>query len=128
MFNYCIERDTTNISANKRERQRTESLNKAFSSLREIVPTLPSDKLSKIQTLRLASKYIDFLSHVSVSYIDYYKKKIKIAYPFMYNQHKSLSLACSFTIQEFYLWLASIKIIKFSFDAAPSYQISEVKN
>lgn len=50
--------------ANKRERQRTESLNKAFSSLREIVPTLPSDKLSKIQTLRLASKYIDFLSHV----------------------------------------------------------------
>ena len=54
------------VSANVRERQRTKNLNEAFSSLREIVPTLPSDKLSKIQTLRLASKYIDFLNHVSI--------------------------------------------------------------
>eukprot|EP00092_Neocalanus_flemingeri_P011220 GFUD01012086.1.p1 GENE.GFUD01012086.1~~GFUD01012086.1.p1 ORF type:complete len:272 (+),score=31.24 GFUD01012086.1:532-1347(+) len=50
--------------ANVRERQRTQSLNDAFSKLREIVPTLPSDKLSKIQTLKLASKYIDFLNNV----------------------------------------------------------------
>jgi len=28
------------------------------------VPTLPSDKLSKIQTLKLASNYIDFLNKV----------------------------------------------------------------
>lgn len=40
--------------ANVRERQRTQSLNEAFGSLRKIIPTLPSDKLSKIQTLKLA--------------------------------------------------------------------------
>lgn len=44
------------IMANVRERQRTQSLNDAFSSLRKIIPTLPSDKLSKIQTLKLASR------------------------------------------------------------------------
>lgn len=42
--------------ANVRERQRTQSLNEAFGALRKIVPTLPSDKLSKIQTLKLASR------------------------------------------------------------------------
>ena len=47
--------------ANVRERQRTQSLNEAFTQLRKIVPTMPSDKLSKIQTLKLASNYIDFL-------------------------------------------------------------------
>ncbi|XP_068191661.1 twist-related protein 2-like [Antennarius striatus] len=50
--------------ANIRERQRTQSLNDAFASLRKIIPTLPSDKLSKIQTLKLASRYIDFLYQV----------------------------------------------------------------
>ncbi|XP_034550960.1 twist-related protein 2-like [Notolabrus celidotus] len=52
------------VIANIRERQRTQSLNDAFSSLRKIIPTLPSDKLSKIQTLKLASRYIDFLYQV----------------------------------------------------------------
>ncbi|XP_056279613.1 twist-related protein 2-like [Pseudoliparis swirei] len=52
------------VIANIRERQRTQSLNDAFSSLRQIIPTLPSDKLSKIQTLKLASRYIDFLYQV----------------------------------------------------------------
>lgn len=50
--------------ANVRERQRTQSLNEAFAALRRIIPTLPSDKLSKIQTLKLAARYIDFLFHV----------------------------------------------------------------
>lgn len=50
--------------ANVRERQRTQALNEAFNKLRKIIPTLPSDKLSKIQTLRLASRYIDFLCQV----------------------------------------------------------------
>lgn len=44
------------VMANVRERQRTQSLNEAFSALRKIIPTLPSDKLSKIQTLKLASR------------------------------------------------------------------------
>ncbi|KAF5282722.1 hypothetical protein FQR65_LT02719 [Abscondita terminalis] len=52
------------IMANVRERQRTQSLNEAFASLRKSIPTLPSDKLSKIQTLKLATRYIDFLCHI----------------------------------------------------------------
>jgi len=52
------------VMANVRERQRTQSLNDAFAQLRKIIPTLPSDKLSKIQTLRLATRYIDFLYQV----------------------------------------------------------------
>ncbi|OQR66821.1 twist-related protein-like [Tropilaelaps mercedesae] len=48
--------------ANVRERQRTQSLNEGFARLRRIVPTMPSDKMSKIHTLRLATYYIHFLS------------------------------------------------------------------
>ena len=55
---------TQRVMANVRERQRTQSLNEAFTSLRKIIPTLPSDKLSKIQILKLASRYIDFLYQV----------------------------------------------------------------
>lgn len=55
---------TQRVVANVRERQRTQSLNDAFTSLRKIIPTLPSDKLSKIQTLKLASRYIDFLYQI----------------------------------------------------------------
>ncbi|XP_028255065.1 twist-related protein 1a [Parambassis ranga] len=55
---------TQRVMANIRERQRTQSLNAAFTSLRKIIPTLPSDKLSKIQTLKLAARYIDFLCQV----------------------------------------------------------------
>lgn len=51
--------------ANVRERQRTQMLNDAFLKLRKIIPTLPQDKLSKIQTLKLASDYIRFLIRVS---------------------------------------------------------------
>ncbi|XP_018530830.1 twist-related protein 2 isoform X2 [Lates calcarifer] len=57
---------TQRVIANIRERQRTQSLNEAFASLRKIIPTLPSDKLSKIQTLKLASRYIDFLYQITV--------------------------------------------------------------
>jgi len=50
--------------ANVRERQRTQNLNEAFQSLRQIIPTMPSDKMSKIHTLKIASSYIDFLYYV----------------------------------------------------------------
>ncbi len=57
--------------ANVRERQRTENVNEAFEKLRSIVPTLPSDKLSKIQTIRLATYYIKFLySTLNLSQLD----------------------------------------------------------
>lgn len=61
--NLCMDEDLQQqrVMANVRERQRTQSLNEAFASLRAIIPTLPSDKLSKIQTLKLASSYIEFL-------------------------------------------------------------------
>ncbi|KGL73025.1 Twist-related protein 1, partial [Tinamus guttatus] len=52
------------VMANVRERQRPPSLNEAAAALRKIIPTLPSDKLSKIQTLKLAARYIDFLYQV----------------------------------------------------------------
>ncbi|XP_065220542.1 protein twist-like [Planococcus citri] len=52
------------VMANVRERQRTQSLNEAFTSLRKIIPTLPSDKLSKIQTLKLATQYIYYLNEL----------------------------------------------------------------
>lgn len=48
--------------ANGRERQRTQDLNEAFANLRGHIPTQPCDKVSKIQTLRLAAFYIEFLS------------------------------------------------------------------
>ncbi|KAL8572709.1 hypothetical protein ACOMHN_049838 [Nucella lapillus] len=54
---------TSRDLANVRERQRTELLNKAFSELQQTIPTMPSDKLSKIQTLKLAHNYIKFLEH-----------------------------------------------------------------
>ncbi|CAG9854306.1 unnamed protein product [Phyllotreta striolata] len=48
--------------ANARERDRTHSVNIAFSTLRTLIPTEPKDrKLSKIETLRLASSYISHL-------------------------------------------------------------------
>ncbi|RZC37477.1 HLH domain containing protein [Asbolus verrucosus] len=49
--------------ANARERDRTHRyVNTAFSTLRTLIPTEPKDrKLSKIETLRLASSYISHL-------------------------------------------------------------------
>lgn len=50
-----VEMNNQRDMANVRERQRTQSLNQAFESLRNMIPHLPSDKLSKIQVLKLAS-------------------------------------------------------------------------
>ena len=54
--------------ANIRERQRTQNLNGAFENLKKLIPTLSTDKLSKIQTLRIAKCYIQFLNEVSLWY------------------------------------------------------------
>ncbi|KAK1876407.1 Transcription factor 15 [Dissostichus eleginoides] len=52
-------------AANARERDRTHSVNTAFTSLRTLIPTEPAErKLSKIETLRLASSYISHLTNV----------------------------------------------------------------
>lgn len=53
------------VSANKKERRRTQSINNAFNELRNRIPHVPSDtKLSKIKTLKLATKYIEYLMSV----------------------------------------------------------------
>ncbi|EDS33665.1 conserved hypothetical protein [Culex quinquefasciatus] len=49
-------------TANKKERRRTQSINSAYTSLRDRIPNVPNDtKLSKIKTLRLAISYIAHL-------------------------------------------------------------------
>ncbi|KAK7939241.1 hypothetical protein WMY93_002567 [Mugilogobius chulae] len=48
-----------------RERVRVLAFNVAFAELRKLLPILPPDKkLSKIEILRLAIRYISYLSHV----------------------------------------------------------------
>ncbi|OTF77505.1 basic helix-loop-helix transcription factor-like protein [Euroglyphus maynei] len=56
---------TKRRSANKKERRRTQSINSAFSNLRDCIPNVPADtKLSKIKTLRLATSYISYLMKI----------------------------------------------------------------
>lgn len=52
-------------AANVRERRRMQSINDAFEGLRAHIPTLPYEKrLSKVDTLRLAIGYINFLAEL----------------------------------------------------------------
>lgn len=54
--------------ANLRERDRAHSVNSAFTTLRALIPTEPADrKLSKIETIRLATSYISHLQTVLVA-------------------------------------------------------------
>ena len=56
---------------NSRERDRTHSVNTAFVELRTLIPTEPPNrKLSKIETLRLASSYISHLHTVLIAGVD----------------------------------------------------------
>lgn len=53
------------LAANARERRRMNSLNDAFERLREVVPSLGSDrKLSKFETLQMAQTYIGALAEL----------------------------------------------------------------
>lgn len=55
--------------ANIRERRRMHNLNEAFNSLRKVLPTFTYEKrLSRIETLRLAIVYVDFLSKFMKGY------------------------------------------------------------
>ncbi|XP_046614812.1 pancreas transcription factor 1 subunit alpha isoform X1 [Neodiprion virginianus] len=52
-------------AANLRERRRMQSINDAFEGLRAHIPTLPYEKrLSKVDTLKLAIGYINFLNEL----------------------------------------------------------------
>lgn len=50
------------VMANERERERTKSLNQALEILRNKLPVAEAEKRSKIQTLRMAKEYIEFLT------------------------------------------------------------------
>ena len=55
-------------AANQRERKRMQSINDAFEGLRTHIPTLPYEKrLSKVDTLKLAISYINFLSEMVIT-------------------------------------------------------------
>nr|ALJ33552.1 PTFb [Clytia hemisphaerica] len=55
----------TRSAANLRERRRMQCINEAFEGLRSHIPTLPYEKrLSKVDTLRLAICYINFLTEL----------------------------------------------------------------
>ena len=59
---------TQRVAANIRERRRMCSLNSAFDRLRRRVPAFPHEKkLSRIQTLRLAIRYIVFMAELSLT-------------------------------------------------------------
>ena len=76
--------------ANMRERDRTQSVNSAFSSLRELIPTEPLDrKLSKIETLRLATSYIQHLAvqlHAGQQIKYFYNQKIFLRQQYIFHQ------------------------------------------
>lgn len=72
-------------TANARERDRTHSVNSAFTTLRTLIPTEPADrKLSKIETLRLASSYISHLGTILMSGADL-RDQPCLRHPFLYN-------------------------------------------
>ncbi|XP_066302461.1 pancreas transcription factor 1 subunit alpha-like [Branchiostoma lanceolatum] len=59
----AVQQQAQRQAANLRERRRMQSINDAFDGLRQRIPTLPYEKrLSKVDTLRLAIGYINFLS------------------------------------------------------------------
>ncbi|XP_012274933.1 transcription factor 15 isoform X2 [Orussus abietinus] len=56
------------MAARRKDEPARQSVNTAFSALRTLIPTEPADrKLSKIETLRLASSYISHLGSVLVA-------------------------------------------------------------
>lgn len=60
-----VEMQQLRQAANVRERRRMQSINDAFEGLRSHIPTLPYEKrLSKVDTLRLAIGYINFLAEL----------------------------------------------------------------
>lgn len=88
--------------ANVREQQRTQSLNSAFEQLRQIVPSLPSDKLSKIQTLKLAANYIQFLNSILDNNLQHIQFKPELSVKTIRGVKRKLSDS-DFNCNNFYL-------------------------
>ncbi|GBO31581.1 Transcription factor 15, partial [Araneus ventricosus] len=91
--------------ANARERNRTSSVNVAFSLLRTHIPTEPKDrKLSKIETLRLAVSYIKHLANlVTANAEGYYGGQVCQRYSYRHHDCKDFSRykqICTFCLAE----------------------------
>ncbi|GFX74170.1 transcription factor 15 [Trichonephila clavipes] len=91
--------------ANARERNRTSSVNVAFSLLRMHIPTEPKDrKLSKIETLRLAVSYIRHLANlIAASSEGYQGNHVCQRYKYMYDEYMNdpgYKQICTFCLTE----------------------------
>lgn len=63
-----VRKEEQRSAANRRERTRMRVLSKAFGKLKMTLPWVPLDtKLSKLDTLRLASSYIGHLNRMLIS-------------------------------------------------------------
>ncbi|XP_034473600.1 heart- and neural crest derivatives-expressed protein 2 [Drosophila innubila] len=86
-------------TANKKERRRTQSINNAFSCLRDRIPNVPSDtKLSKIKTLKLAILYINYLVEVLDGDQDPksgFQAELKLSNRKVYNERKQRNESAS---------------------------------
>ncbi|XP_019762849.1 transcription factor 21 [Dendroctonus ponderosae] len=81
-------------AANARERARMRVLSKAFCRLKTTLPWVPADtKLSKLDTLRLATSYIAHLRAVlmdqsSVASDNLHKHPLTLTWPFSFQQQR----------------------------------------
>ncbi|KAG8189790.1 hypothetical protein JTE90_008103 [Oedothorax gibbosus] len=90
--------------ANARERNRTSSVNIAFSVLRTRIPTEPRDRrLSKVETLRLATSYIRHLANTVTARAEGYNGG-HVCKEFKYNFHEvdcpEKKRICTFCLSE----------------------------
>ncbi|CAJ1082254.1 musculin [Xyrichtys novacula] len=79
-------RQTQRNAANARERARMRVLSKAFSRLKTSLPWVPADtKLSKLDTLRLASSYISHLRQLlqEERFENRFAHPVNLTWPFM---------------------------------------------
>lgn len=86
--------------ANERERDRTTNVNAAFSILRTRIPTEPKDrKLSKIETLRLATSYINHLASLLSARAEGYDGS-QVCHRVTYGQFSHHRKICTFCLAE----------------------------
>ncbi|KAL7373542.1 hypothetical protein ABVT39_008929 [Epinephelus coioides] len=95
-------RQTQRNAANARERARMRVLSKAFSRLKTSLPWVPADtKLSKLDTLRLASSYISHLRQLLQEdrFENSFAHPVNLTWPFMMTGRSEDSQDISTTVR-----------------------------
>ncbi|KAM9337797.1 musculin [Symphorus nematophorus] len=95
-------RQTQRNAANARERARMRVLSKAFSRLKTSLPWVPADtKLSKLDTLRLASSYISHLRQLLQDdrFENRFAHPVNLTWPFMMTGRSEDSQDISSTVR-----------------------------